>query len=33
MLGRVIFGERFLGERLPGALLMVAGVAIITMFA
>ena len=33
MLGRILFGERFLGERLPGALLMVAGVAIITMFA
>ena len=31
ILGRVFFQERFLAERLPGAILMLAGVAVITL--
>ncbi len=31
ILGRVLFNERFLGERLPGAVLMLAGVVVITL--
>jgi len=31
ILGRLIFDERFLTERLPGAILMLAGVAVITL--
>jgi uncharacterized membrane protein len=31
ILGRLIFDERFLAERLPGAILMLAGVAVITL--
>ena len=32
VLGRALFQERFLAERLPGAMLMLAGVAVITLF-
>ncbi|MEY4667798.1 MAG: hypothetical protein RL518_497 [Pseudomonadota bacterium] len=32
ILGRMLFRERFLSERLPGALMMLAGVVVITLF-
>jgi uncharacterized membrane protein len=32
VLGRALFQERFLAERLPGAVLMLLGVAVITLF-
>lgn len=32
VLGRALFQERFLAERLPGAVLMLIGVAVITLF-